>query len=77
MAQIARNLTDACDGPFREPVRYVLLDRDSKFTDEFRAILDSSGVASVLLPRKSPNCTAHLEPLFRSGTAQTLLAQRE
>ena len=40
MAQIARNLTDAFDGPFRELVQYVLMDRDTKFTAEFRAILN-------------------------------------
>jgi putative transposase len=72
MAQIARNLTDDFDGPFREPVRYVLMDRDSKFTDEFRAILSSSGVASVLLPPKSPNCNAHLERFFRSLKEEAL-----
>ena len=65
MAQVARNLTDAIDGPFRELIRYVLLDRDSKFTDEFRAIVKSSGATSVLLPAKSPNCNAHLERFFR------------
>jgi putative transposase len=35
MAQMARNLTDAFDGFLRAPVRYVLLDRDAKFTAEF------------------------------------------
>ena len=72
MAQIARNLTDAVDGPFRELVQYLLMDRDAKFTDEFRAILRSSGVASVLLPPKSPNCNAHLERFFRSLKEEAL-----
>ena len=72
MAQIARNLTDTVDGPFRELVQFVLTDRDTKFTAEFRAILKSSGVASVLLPPKSPNCNAHLERFFRSLKEEAL-----
>ena len=65
-------MTDAIDGPFRELIRYVLMDRDTKFTAEFRAILKSSGVASVLLPPKSPNCNAHLERFFRSLKEEAL-----
>ena len=72
MAQVARNLTDAIDGPFRELIRYVLMDRDSKFTAEFRAILCSSGIAPVLLPPKSPNCNAHLERFFMSLKEEAL-----
>jgi hypothetical protein len=39
MTQMARNLTDAFDGFLRTPVRYVLMDRDTKFTAEFLASL--------------------------------------
>ena len=66
MAQMARNLTDAFDGFLRAPVRYVLLDRDTKFTAEFQAILTAAQVEPVLLPPKSPNCNAPLERFFRS-----------
>jgi putative transposase len=66
MAQMARNLTDAFDGFLRAPVRYVLMDRDTKFTAEFQAILTAAEVKPVLLPPKSPNCNAHLERFFRS-----------
>ena len=72
MAQIARNLTEVVDGPFRELVHYVLMDSDTKFTADFRAILKSSGVESVLLPPKSPNCNAHLERFFRSLKEEAL-----
>ncbi len=72
MAQIARNLTDIVDGPLRELVQYVLVDRDTKFTDEFRAILKSSGITPILLPPKSPNCNAHLERFFRSLKEESL-----
>ena len=66
MAQMARNLTDAFDGFLRAPVRYLLLDRDTKFTAQFQAILTAAQVEPVLLSPKSPNCNAHLERFFRS-----------
>ena len=66
MTQMARNLTDAFDGFLRTPVRYVLMDRDTKFTAAFQAILTAADVKPVSLPTKSPNCNAHLERFFRS-----------
>ncbi len=72
MAQMARNLTDAFDGFLRAPVRYVLLDRDTKFTAEFQALLTAAEVKPVLLPPKSPNCNAHLERFFRSLKEEAL-----
>src|SRR5271167_1686602 len=72
MAQMARNLTDAFDGFLRAPVRYVLVDRDTKFTAEFLAILRAAEVKPVRLPPKSPNCNAHLERFFRSLKEEAL-----
>ena len=66
MTQMARNLTDAFEGFLRAPVRYVLLDRDTKFTAAFQAILIAADVKPILLPPQSPNCNAHLERFFRS-----------
>jgi hypothetical protein len=54
------------------PVRYVLMDRDTKFTAEFQAILTAAEVKPVLLPPKSPNCNAHLERFFRSLKEEAL-----
>ena len=62
--QIARNLTDAEDG-FLQGKRYVLMDRDGKFSPAFQGILQSAGVDAVLLPAKSPNLNAHLERFHR------------
>jgi transposase InsO family protein len=72
MAQMARNLTDAFDGFLRAPVRYVLVDRDTKFTAQFQAILTAAQVEPVLLPPKSPNCNAQLERFFRSLKEEAL-----
>ena len=65
MKQIARNLTAADDG-FLNGKRYVLMDRDAKFSEAFRSILEESGVEPVLLPPRSPNLNVHLERFFRS-----------
>jgi transposase InsO family protein len=72
MAQMARNLTDAFDGFLRAPIRYVLLDRDTKVTAFFQAILTAADVKPVLLPPKSPNCNAHMERFFRSLKDESL-----
>jgi len=40
------------------------MDRDTKFTDEFRSILEQEGIESALLPPRSPNLNANLERLF-------------
>jgi len=60
MKQIAKNLTDASDG-FLLDVRYLILDRDSLYTDSFRHLLSSSGVEPLRLPAKSPNLNAYAE----------------
>src|SRR5437870_12332555 len=65
MKQIARNLTAADDG-FLEGKRYVLMDRDAKFSAAFRNILEESGVEPMLLPPRSPNLNAHIERFHRS-----------
>jgi putative transposase len=72
MAQMARNLTDIFDGFLRTPIRYVLLDRDTKFTAEFQAILKAADVEPVLLPPQSPNCKAFLERFFRALKEEAL-----
>lgn len=46
MRQIARNPTDPADG-FLTGKRFVILDRDRKFTDAFKAILKAEGIEVV------------------------------
>ena len=60
MKQTARNLTAAGDG-FLNGCRYLLHDRDSKFSAAFCEILHSSGIQPLALPPRSPNLNAHLE----------------
>ena len=54
MLQVCRNLTDAEDG-FLRGKKYLLMDRDTKFSDAFRVTLEQAGVEAVRLPPRSPN----------------------
>src|SRR5438445_7964317 len=65
MKQQARNLTAADEG-FLLGKRYLLMDRDSKFSAAFRRILADAGTKAVRLPARSPNLNAHLERFWRS-----------
>ena len=65
MQQIARNLTDCEDG-FLTGKRYVIMDRDPKYSVGFRSILKQGGVDSVRLPRRSPDLSPHIEPFVLS-----------
>jgi hypothetical protein len=54
MKQIVRNLTDGVDGVLNG-MRYLIHDRDTLFTDEFRQSLRAAGVTCLKLPAHSPN----------------------
>lgn len=60
MAQVARNLTDAEDG-FLKDIRYLILDRDTKFTAQFRGILEDAGIRVVTTAFQAPNMNAIAE----------------
>jgi transposase InsO family protein len=65
MMQIARNLTDPNDG-FLRGKRYLILDRDTKYSDAFRSVLVREGIQVVRLPARSPNLNAFAERFVRS-----------
>ena len=60
MKQIARNATMEGRGVLRD-CRYLLHDRDTKYTQAFRAIIASGQVKPLLLPACSPNLNAYAE----------------
>jgi hypothetical protein len=71
MKQIARNVTmDDC-GALRD-CRYLLHDRDTKFTRSFRAIIVSGRVEPLALPARSPNLNAYAERWVRSVKQECL-----
>jgi putative transposase len=65
MKQVARELTNFQDGFLRDK-RYLLMDRDGKFCEAFRSLLEQSGVDPVRLPAHSPNLNAIAERFVRS-----------
>jgi putative transposase len=71
MKQVGRNLTDCVDG-FLAGYRYLIHDRSSLFTKEFRSILQSGGVKTLKLPARSPNLNAFAERFVRTIKSECL-----
>ena len=71
MMQCARQLTNPFDG-FVLDKRYLIHDRDTKFTAAFDQLLRDQGVDSVVLPPRSPNLNAHCERFVRSIKEEAL-----
>ena len=71
MQQCARQLTDPFKG-FLLGKRYLIHDRDTKFTPAFDGLLKTSGVEPIRLPPQSPNLNAHCERFVRSIKEEVL-----
>ena len=71
MRQIARNATMEGCGTLRD-CRYLLHDRDTKYTQSFRAIIVSGRVEPLVLPARSPNLNAYAERWVRSVKEECL-----
>ncbi len=71
MKQMARELTNHEDG-FLQGKHYLIMDRDTKFCESFRAFLSNEDVEPVRLPPRSPNMNAHLERFFGSLKSECL-----
>jgi transposase InsO family protein len=65
MKQVVRNLTDVEDG-FLLNKAFLIMDRDTKYTEDFRDFLDREGVKPVRCPVRAPNCNAFAERFVRS-----------
>jgi transposase InsO family protein len=71
MKQVAKELTDCMDG-FLLDKRYLLMDRDTKFCQSFRHILETEDVKSLRLPPRSPDLNADVERFMRSIKSECL-----
>src|SRR3989441_2425875 len=69
--QCARQLTDPCEG-FLLGKRYLIHERDTKYTQAFDALVKASGVEPVVLPPRSPNLNAYCERFVRSIKEEAL-----
>jgi len=65
MLQIARNVTDAQSGALRAK-RYLIIDRDTKYSEQFRRLIEDGGTKVIRLPPMSPNLNAYAERFVRS-----------
>jgi transposase InsO family protein len=65
MSQVSRNVTDASDG-FLTGKRFLIHDRDPRFTVAFRETLAAADVQVVRLPPRSQNLNAYAERFVRT-----------
>ena len=65
MKQVARNLTDVSDGILLNKA-FLIINHDTKYTQEFRDDLDREGVKPVRCPARAANCNAFAERFVRS-----------
>jgi putative transposase len=70
MKQIARNMID-WDGPLAGG-KYLIHDRDTKYTESFDEIFRSVDIDPIKLPARSPNLNAYAERFVRSVKAECL-----
>jgi putative transposase len=71
MAQIARNVTMEGVG-FLAGMKYLLRDRDTKFSEHFRRMIQDGGVRPVALPVRSPNLNVFVERWIRTVRRRSL-----
>jgi putative transposase len=64
MRQIVRELTNASDGLGEG--RFLICDRDRKWSAGIRSLLERSGVRVIQTPFQAPNCNAYAERFVRS-----------
>jgi putative transposase len=63
--QIARELTAAPGGVLGDQ-RFLICDRDRKWSADVRRLLEASGVRVIQTPFRAPNCNAYAERFVRS-----------
>ena len=71
MQQCARQFTDPFEGSLSGK-RYLIHERDTKFTPAFDGLLKASSVEPIVLPPRSPNLNAHCERFVRSIKEEAL-----
>ena len=70
LKQVARNMTSL--GGAMTNARFLLHDRDTKFSEAFDTVLSDAGIAPIKLPPQSPNLNAFAERWVRSVKEECL-----
>jgi transposase InsO family protein len=73
IAQVAKLLTDPVDG-FLRAKKFLVMDRDAIFSEDFRTALKAEGVRALRSPPSAPNCNAFVERFV--GTVRRELTDR-
>src|SRR5262249_35204993 len=68
---VARNLTDQVD-EFLRGKRFVALDRDSKFSEQFHAILNAAGLHSLPTSRRAPTMNSFADRFVLTSKGECL-----
>jgi putative transposase len=71
MLQVSRNLIDVESGALRDK-RFLIVDRDVKYSATFRQTLEREGIGVIRLPPRSPNLNAYAERFVRSVKEECL-----
>jgi len=71
MVQMGRNITDSEAGMLVGK-RMLIIDRDTKYCEEFRRLLEQSGTAIIRLPPRAPNLNAYAERFVGSIKSECL-----
>jgi putative transposase len=72
VTQQARNLLLVLGDRGRRRLRFLLRDRDAKFTRAFDDVLGSEGAQMLVTPVQAPNANAHAERWIRTVRAECL-----
>jgi transposase InsO family protein len=65
MIRSRANLTDS-QKTFLRGIRFLIMDRDTKYTDGFRVCFAREGIVAIRLPPRSPNLNAFAERFVRT-----------
>jgi hypothetical protein len=65
MLQVGRNLIDVESGALASK-RYLIVDRDTKYTQQLRRLVEEGGTEVMRLPPMSPNLNSYAERFVRS-----------
>jgi transposase InsO family protein len=71
MLQVARNVCDVEDGVLRQGGT-LIVDRDAKYSNDWRCFIEAQGVEVIRLPPRSPNLNAYAERFVRTIKSECL-----